>query len=314
MNQASEKIKISVVVCTYNRANLLKICLDSLINQTFRKDFYEIIVVDNNSTDHTATMVKEMQKKYLAEFIRFMKEAKQGLSYARNAGYQVARGELISYIDDDAQADRDWLNQIVNAFETIRPIPAAVGGVILPYYLDKKPDWFLDKLETITWGDHSKFLDHRWASYGFSGSNMTFPGELLKRYNGFLEHLGMKGSTSLVMGEESDLFFRIYRDQPYFWFDPEIKVEHWVPLWRMGIIYRLKRSFSSGVTIVQVGISNGQKVISIQEILKAILKNFITLVFRVRWWNQYWKSDFLAYAEKLFRALGNLYGNFFKSL
>jgi len=113
---------VSVVIPTYNRKDLLKECLDSLFNQTYPKERYEIIVVNDGSTDGTEEVLKEYAKKAPCAF-KWLTQQNKGSYAARNLGIKNARGEIICFIDDDCIADRKWLEDLVRAFEE------GVGGV-----------------------------------------------------------------------------------------------------------------------------------------------------------------------------------------
>jgi glycosyltransferase involved in cell wall biosynthesis len=304
MEQRKQSIKISVVVCTYNRSYLLPSCLKSLADQKLDRSLYEVIIVDNNSTDGTPEIANEFTAKY-PNFC-LVQEKNQGLSHARNLGYHESRGEFVAYIDDDAKADKDWARRIVQAFETVSPHPSAVGGRIFPYYLSERPDWFLDTYEMRTWGDNRGFLQVPRAPYGFSGSNMAFPKKILEKYEGFPKNFGMRGNR-MSFGEEAALFYRIYQELPYFWYDPEIKVEHLVPERNMKVGYRLKRIFMIGVSSAKV---EGVKptFFSIAKILISIGICSVSLLLKVRWWRKYWQQDFIHYANPILYPLGRLLG------
>lgn len=240
---------LSVVVCSYNRAGLLPGCLDSLVGQTLDPSLYEVIVVDNNSTDRTGEIAAGYAELY--PNFRVVTEPRQGLSNARNRGWRVACGSLVAYLDDDAKATFSWCEGIVRAFQTVLPRPAAVGGEIRPWYSCAPPRWFSDALEARTWGSHAHFLASSCARYGFSGSNMAFPKEILVGFGGFSAELGMMGGT-MALGEETELFTRIYADHPHFWYDPAISVFHLVPPGNMRLGYRFRRSFKCGAAIAQI--------------------------------------------------------------
>lgn len=241
--------QLSVVVCSYNRAPLLPGCLDSLTAQTLDPALFEVIVVDNNSTDRTAGIAAAYAERH--PNFRAATEPRQGLSHARNLGWRLARGEFVAYLDDDAKATSSWCERVLRAFQTVLPRPAAVGGEIRPWYEGEPPPWFSDALEARSWGSRAQFLDSPGARYGFSGSNMAFPRELLAAYGGFSPELGMSGDT-MAMGEETDLFIRIHADHPRFWYDPAISVLHLVPSRNMRLGYRLLRSFKCGAAIARI--------------------------------------------------------------
>ena len=114
--------------------------------QTTKKENYEIIVIDNNSTDNTADIIRKMT--IVNRNLRYVKETNQGLSYARNRGWKEGKGEYIAYIDDDCQADINWCKHIIEAFEIVKPQPVVIGGSSSPWYNLKPPSWFCDDMES----------------------------------------------------------------------------------------------------------------------------------------------------------------------
>jgi glycosyltransferase involved in cell wall biosynthesis len=238
----TDQIILSVVVCTYNRADLLSRLLQSFRTQAFEAQRYEIIVVDNNSTDNTSSVVKE----FCCSFsnLRYFLEPQQGLSHARNRGWREARGQYVAFIDDDAQASRDWLETALHCFCRVRPEPLAIGGKILPAYDALKPKWFQDDLEVRSLGDDPRFLR---SGESFSGSNMVFRRDVLENYGGFDVNVGVKGRY-LSVGEETNLFAQIWQDKPdaSFYYSPAMIVYHAVPEYKMTVSYSLKRSFVTG--------------------------------------------------------------------
>ena len=104
----TQKPTISVIVLAYNEQYRLASCLDSLAQQSVLPD--EIIVVDNNSTDETAAVAARYS------FVRVIRETKQGIVYARDTGFDAARGDLLIRLDADCQAAPDWISTIVEAF------------------------------------------------------------------------------------------------------------------------------------------------------------------------------------------------------
>lgn len=250
---------LSVIVCTYNRQDLLPICLESLSNQTIDKSLYEVIVVDNNSTDSTNKICKEFVKKNTN--FRVVVESKIGLCGARNRGWTESKGDYVAYIDDDAKAIPDWCGKIIDAFENVAPKPVAVGGEIHPWYEAQPPDWFMDDFEIRSWGDRAKFIE---SKYGFSGSNMAFQTRLFAVYGGFPTDVGMIG-RELKLGDEANLFRRIYVKEPYLWYDPKILVYHWTPTKNMTVPYRLYRKYKIGEASVFL---RERKVFSVEYLKK----------------------------------------------
>jgi glycosyltransferase involved in cell wall biosynthesis len=233
-------IKISVIVCTYNRSELLGGNLRTLCRQSLDKSEYEVLVVDNNSTDDTREVVTEFCRQF--SNVRYCFEQQQGLSHARNRGWQEARGKYVAYIDDDARAGESWLETALALLENTKPAPLCLGGPIFPFYTTAKPTWF--KGEMRTWGDSPRYLQ---PGESFSGSNMVWRKEILQALGGFDVKSGMRGDC-FSLGEETVLFEKIWRsfDQPYFYYSPELAVQHWVPPAKMTVSYRLKRAFITG--------------------------------------------------------------------
>lgn len=232
-------MELSVIICTYNRSKFLNSSIGSLLNQNADRKHYEILVVDNNSDDDTAAVVRS----FTNEGVQYVFEKKQGLSNARNRGWQEAKGEYIAYIDDDAKADADWISRLLDIINSVHPRPIAIGGPVYAWYEIDPPFWFLEKYVTQDIGRKTGFVEGR---VGFQGPNMVFHKELFNNYGGFRTDLGMIGNK-MGMGEETEICSRFYKKNPYFYFDSALKVYHWVPKEKMKLWYQLRRSYSSGV-------------------------------------------------------------------
>jgi glycosyltransferase involved in cell wall biosynthesis len=243
---------ISAVICTYNRAEMLRGALRSVVEQTLDHAVYEIVVVSNASTDHTDAVVHEFQEVHPGHEVVLVHEARPGLGHARNRGYKAARGEYVAYLDDDARAAPDWLEQALRCFGEVGPRPAVVGGRILPLYEGEKPGWFKDEYEVRSWGDGPRWLP---AGQALSGSNMVWSRSVLEQIGGFGVDVGVKGGI-LALGEETVAFRKLSRtvDGPAVYYSPRLVVHHWTPRSRMRAIYRLKRAFAFGQASVASGI------------------------------------------------------------
>ena len=103
---------VSIIIPSYNRSKLITITLDSLLEQTYPHDRYEIIVVDNKSTDETPSIVKQYEKETEGR-VRYFYEGRQGSHYARNNVVKYAKGELLYFTDDDMQTDARALEELV---------------------------------------------------------------------------------------------------------------------------------------------------------------------------------------------------------
>jgi glycosyltransferase involved in cell wall biosynthesis len=302
--EASIRIKISVVVCTYNRELLLSGCLQSLTEQSIGQSLYEVIIVDNNSTDGTQAVGLDYVGRY--RNFRYGKEQRQGKSYACNTGIRLAKGKYVAFIDDDAKASSNWLERIVDAFESIVPTPVAVGGTIYPWFEHRPPSWFSDDMEIRTWGDERRFLKPPRGQLGFSGSNMAFQKDILAHYGGFPTDIGPVGNK-FELGEEAALFFRIYRDYPYFWYDPDISVRHLVAHEKMRVQYQLERAYLTGIAVAKI--RRERSMCEIARRLMSIMWHSILFPFRIPWGQEHWLTGFVKYAQPIGFSLGILRGS-----
>ena len=129
---------ITLLVCTYNRSEDLRELLDTAVAQETGGEFdYEILVVDNNSTDRTRDVVHTFTN---TGRVRYLFEARQGKSYALNTGLAAARGDLYVIVDDDFILPRDWVKTIVGALRE-RPELSFVSGKVLPLWMGPVPSW-----------------------------------------------------------------------------------------------------------------------------------------------------------------------------
>lgn len=288
-----ETILLSVVIATYNGADYIKRCLNSFTRQSISKDKFEVIVVNNNSSDHTNQIVSPFVNQH--PNIILLEEKQQGVSYARNLGISSSKGKYICFIDDDAYADSDWLKNILYAFENITPQPAVIGGEILPYYTSDKPVWFADEYEVRTKGDKPRFLSLDECNSGFPESNFNVRKQILDETGYFSTDFGPKGEQ-MIFGEGSELSRRISSNHPNFWYDPCIFVYHIVLQRNMSIKYILSRKYDTAyiyqaLRTPSLGIiKNGFTLITC---LARILFNALLSIIFVRWFTKKTINDWL---------------------
>lgn len=234
---------ISVVLCTYNRADILRGALSSLAAMAVPTDLdWEIVVVDNNSNDRTRAVVDEFRAVSPAP-VRYSFEGKQGLSHARQLGVTVARGEIIAFTDDDVVVDSAWLDELWAAFATLDA--ACVGGPIMPIWQAPPPPWLMEDLHgalaLLDLGTQVCVLDvpRLW------GANMAFRSEVLKQHGGFDHRLG-RTADKLYAGEETDLMHRILRAGGKLVYYPTARVSHLIPASRLRKRYFRTWRFHQG--------------------------------------------------------------------
>lgn len=237
-------VAVSVVVCTFNRCDMLPLAIDSLCEQTLDAERFDVVVVDNASTDRTREVVEEARVRHPRHAIRYLYEAEPGLGTARNTGLAHVTAPLVAYLDDDAKAAPGWLARALALIERLDDVPLCVGGRITPFYTSPVPSWFSDRYESRSWGEEPRWLR---APEAFSGSNMIWKTQVLRDAGGFDPSRGVKG-TLLSLGEESVVFRSIWDRDPgaRFYYDPHLVVAHWVPAAKMTVGYPLRRAFASG--------------------------------------------------------------------
>jgi glycosyltransferase involved in cell wall biosynthesis len=238
--------KISVIVCTYNRNDYILKALNSLARQTLPADQYEIVIVNNNSTDNTDTLCQTFLQKYRQQRNCFyFIETQQGLSYARNRGIVESSGDILVFMDDDAQADENFLQEICHFFETT-PDAKACGGRIYPDFESKQPEWMsrflLPLTSTLDKGNKIKLF--KGTKYPV-GANMAFKKEVFQQYGMFNPDLGRKGNN-LDGSEEKDIFFKLKKDRKKIYYLPFATIKHQVPDKRLTFEFFKRQAIGVG--------------------------------------------------------------------
>ena len=235
--------ELSVIICTYNRVNELTDCLSSLLQQTLDKTKYEVIIVDNNSKDNTASVISEYIQKY--SMLKYIFEPTQGLSHARNTGWRNACGSFVAFIDDDAIAGTNWASSILRDFIEVKPCPDSVGGPIESIFEKNPSKWFPVDFFNRQWNENAEFLNSDTFGVGFFGGNVAYRKEVLENYGGFSPDFGMSGN-SIGLGEETFLNCLLKRDGGLFYNDPDVCVKHKEGRDKVSIIYNLRRNYAHG--------------------------------------------------------------------
>lgn len=240
MVDRSGAVTLSVVVCTYNRSDILGSCLQSLVAQSAEPEKFEIVIVDNNSTDRTFEIATSFAEHF--RNIRVISEPKQGLSNARNRGWLEAQGEYVAYIDDDAVAYEGWVSAICH-FVQRRPEVGVFGGPFDAFYLSDPPGWFPAEYGSLDLGSAERpiVIGKEWII----GLNMVFRKELLLRYGGFSDKLGMNGTTT-AFGEEINLFLMMHEGGEQIYYVPSVRVRHLVRPEKTSLFYLVSAGYLSG--------------------------------------------------------------------
>ncbi|MBN2547921.1 MAG: glycosyltransferase family 2 protein [Anaerolineales bacterium] len=230
----------SVIICTYNRADLLAQALETVCQQTLPKERYEIIVVDNNSTDHTSEVVKRCQAAYSNVFYYLDQEA--GSSHARNWGARKARGQYLAFLDDDCKAPEGWLAVAVEVVD--RAAPGVFGGPYYPFYMTEKPKWYKDEYASLNLGNTAGVLA---PTQHLSSGNMLIKRSIFEQAKGFRTDLGLVGKQ-IGYGEDTMLveWVRTNLPQAMIYYEPRLFVYHLVRAEKMDLSKMMKRRFIHG--------------------------------------------------------------------
>lgn len=237
-------IRISAIICTYNREKYIRQALVSLTTQTLPHNEFEIVVINNNSTDRSEHEILQFHKDFPQFNFKYVTESDQGLSYARNRGIKESKGKWVTFLDDDAVATPDFLKKCIEYTEQ-NPKLIAFGGKIIPRFVDGKPKWYTKYYWGVTGqfdlgNDSFKIL---YRGKFPCGSNMTFDRSFFDRYGLFNTNLGRKGAI-LLAGEEKELFSRVKpEEKDYVMYYPDLEVEHCVDNTKLNAVYLKKFSF-----------------------------------------------------------------------
>jgi len=237
--------RISVVICTRNRAVFLDKCLSSLEKQTLGAEDFEVLVVDNGSTDDTLGIVENFSARLPLTAVI---EPVVGLSRARNTGWQAAKSDYIAFLDDDAMADPEWLASGLRSFEEVCPTPSALTGPIRLVWEKKEPEWLTTDIQgCLGLLDFGSIARKFGGEETLFGANCFFHRQVLDRFNGFNERLG-RLNTVLLSGEETLLQRQIENVGGHLWYDPHASVRHWVSASRITRKWFYQRYYWGGIS------------------------------------------------------------------
>ena len=218
---------LSFIICTYNREQYIYESLSRLAKNT-NQTGWEIVLIDNNSTDSTAIECGRFKKDYPKVNYHYFVEKQQGLSYARNRGITEAKGEWLVFLDDDAMVEKDYIGNLQNHLVDY-PEASAFGGQITPFFEEGEPDWYskwsMGFVSAIDRGDKVHvFPENKFPI----GANMGIKREVIEKVGVFNTELGRTGNN-LLAGEEKDLFNRIRKAGGRILYFPNIGVKHCIP-------------------------------------------------------------------------------------
>lgn len=226
---------ISIIVCTWNRAEMLRDALQSLAQLRLPDGITaEILVVDNASNDHTPQVTQDIAQESPIP-VRYVMELQQGVVHARNRGVAEAGGEWIAFFDDDQLADADWIAELLDAAKQHHV--RCVGGYVtlkLPDGCDRRLAPFCRVLLGETVGRNSP-RDYNHCFTPGTGNVML--------HRSVFEEVGRFDPAYHQRGEDTNLFQRMLHAGIRAWFTPAAIVHHVTPAERMTDDYLMRLSW-----------------------------------------------------------------------
>jgi len=238
-------MNVTVILCTYNRCEELSDALRSIAQSEVSTSVeWDVLVVDNNSTDHTREVVQEFCREYPGRF-KYLFELRQGKTYALNTGIRAAQGDFLVFTDDDVVVEPNWLQSMTTTLD--RNGFAGVGGRILPKWNQPPPTWLpledrnlLAALVSFDFGTEAKPL----LTPPF-GANMGFRKRVFEEYGGFRTDLGPCGRRG-NLNDDTEFGRRVLNGGETIMYEPAATVHHLVPQNRLKKDYFLEWCYAKG--------------------------------------------------------------------
>lgn len=238
------KPTISVALCAFTeeRWHTLVRAIESVRNQTIPP--YEIVLI----IDHNPELFERatMYTRDMPDVVVVENSFPLGLSGSRNSGVANARGEIIAFLDDDAVAEPDWLEQLLAGYAHKDVI--SVGGSIHPVWVDGRPPWFPDEFNWVYGCTYRGMPDYTYPVQRLIGCNMSFRRDVFATIGEFRNGYGRIGNFPIA-GEETELFVRTTHILPdkVILYEPRAKVHHHMPASRANWRYFQSRCFAEGI-------------------------------------------------------------------
>jgi len=239
---------LSIIICTYNRDKYLYDALKCIAENSFPCSEYEIVLVNNNSTDNTVNECKRFHKDFPQVNFNYFVELNQGLSFARNRGIMEAKGDCLVFLDDDSFVEKNYLKNLADNLEKHTDYEA-FGGKVSPEFENGETPIWLSKW-TYSWVsaiDLGKKIQHFKGEKYPIGANMGIRKDILEKVGYFNTKLG-RSKKNLKGGEEKDIFNRIKNLGGKIYYFPNIEVRHIIPPHRTTDDYIVRMAQGVGMT------------------------------------------------------------------
>ncbi len=272
-------MKITIIIPTRNRSKLILKALDSVVNQTLSKKYFEVIIIDNGSTDDTKYIVYGFIEKI--DNLVYIYDENPGLHIGRHLGLLAAKTEILVYCDDDIEATPTWLEGILESFED--KSVALVGGKNLPNFESTPPSWLLKiyekrpkqkilgHLSILDFGDEIKEINPNFVF----GCNFSIRKTILMEAGGFHPD-GMPQDIIKYRGDGESYVSRYIMDKGYKTiYNPKASVYHLCSKNRMTKKYFAQRSFNQGISDSYTAIRSNQTRWLIKAKLKILILKYL---------------------------------------
>lgn len=241
-------MRLEVVIPTYNRADLLPVCLTSLLDATVPDGLtVGVTVVDNNSKDNTRAVVDSWKEKFAGR-LSYIFESMQGRSAALNAGITGSESDLVGFIDDDEEIDKTWYQTVHHAFTSYDV--DFIGGPYIPKWEAEPPGWLPPDHEGVIGlvdaGNEVIPYDEKYPGI-LMGGNAVIRRTALAKVGLYMTSLGRTGGR-LLAGEDEDMYRRLLTSGARGLYLPHLKIYHLIPASRLTKKYYRQWSFWRGVS------------------------------------------------------------------
>ncbi len=260
-------MQLSIIICSYNRASYIGEALSALYVQTAPLGQFEVFVVDNNSTDNTPEVFTTWRAANPNGQFNYITETSQGASYARNTGAKLATGQWLCFIDDDAIAAPNFVENIIKHINS-QPTVVGFGGKIIPKYIPSEPKWMSFYVSSIVGN-----FDYAPNATPFENgkypleSNMIVAKKVFDQIGGFNTALPGVVGTLRIGGEGKELFYKIMSLGHTIYYDPSIIVHHVVEVSKLTpeYMYRVASGMGRGERSRTKAISNKAYIFKVIE-------------------------------------------------
>ncbi len=247
-------MRASVVICTHNRAAIVPHAVRSAAVEA-ASSAAEVIVVDNASTDQTATVLGALVRE--VPTLRVVPEPVLGLSAARNRGLAEARAPIVVFLDDDATPRPGWLAALLAPYAD--PDVVAVGGRVIASFAEPPPAWitpaFWPAAGGFDLGERARRVHHRHGEWYPIGANISFRAQTARDVGGFSPLVGPVGRRQFVH-DEADMCARLEQAGGAIYYTPAAVIDHWVVAAKLTPQYFLDRHWYVGQSAATFALRN----------------------------------------------------------